>query len=93
MEALAVVNLTTMAYLLCVCPLFIGMQVRLSRTLQNTPLLVREVTGTVRNIQSHDREPSDWRGQNATQPVVLQYLPNAVVVELDAAGMKSTTLL
>ena len=91
MEALAVVNLTTTAYLLGMCPLFIGMQIRLSRTLQNTPLLVREVTGTVRNIQFHDREPSDWRGRDASQPVVLRYLPNAVVVELDAADMRSTT--
>jgi hypothetical protein len=86
-----VVNLTTTAYLLGMCPLFIGMQIRLSRTLQNTPLLVREVTGTVRNIQFHDREPSDWRGRDATQLVVLRYLPNAVVVELDAADMRSTT--
>ena len=32
MEALAVVNLTTTAYLSGMCPLFVGMQVRLSRT-------------------------------------------------------------
>ena len=68
MEALAVVNLTATAYLLGMCPLFICMQIRLSRTLQNTPLLVREVTGTVRNIQSHDKEPSDWRGRDAPSP-------------------------
>ena len=67
------------------------MQLRLSRTLQNATLLVREVTGTVQNIQFHDREPSDWHGRDASQPVVLQYLLNAVVVELDAADMRSTT--
>ena len=91
MEALAVINLTTTAYILGMCPLFIGMQIRLSRTMQNTPLLVREVTGTVRNKQFHDREPSHWRGRDASQPVVLRYLPNVVVVELDAADMRSTT--
>ena len=58
---------------------------------QERRLLVREVTGTVRNIQFHDREPSDWRGRDASQPVVLRYLPNAVVVELDAADMRRTT--
>ena len=85
MEALAVVNLTTSAYLLGLCPLFVGVQLRLSRTLQNATLLVREVTGTVRNVQFHDREPSDWHGRDASQPVVVQYLPVAIVVELDAA--------
>ena len=32
LEALAVVNLTTTAYLLGMCPLFVGMQLRLSST-------------------------------------------------------------
>jgi len=90
MEALAVVNFTTSAYLLGLCPLYVGMQVRLSRTLQNATLLVREVTGTVQNIHFNDREPSDWHGRDASQPVVLQYLQNAVGVELDAADMRST---
>ena len=58
---------------------------------QERRLLVREVTGTLRNIQFHDRETSHWRGRDASQPVVLRYLPNAVALELDAAGMRTTT--
>ena len=91
MEALAVVNLITSAYLLGLCPLFVGMQGRFSRTLQNTTLLVRELTGTVQNIQFHDRQPADWHGRDASQPAVVQYLPVAIVVGLDAADMKSIT--
>ena len=90
MEAPDVVNLTTSAYLLGLCPLFAGMQVRLSHTLENATLHVREVTGTVQNIQFHDRGPSDWHGRDASQPAVVQYLPVAIVVELDAADMKIT---
>ena len=30
-------------------------------------------------------------GGDASQPVVLRYLPNAAVVELDAADMRTTT--
>ena len=55
MEALAVDNLTTIAYV------FVRMQVRLSRTLQNTPLLAQAVTSMVQNIEFYDREPCDWR--------------------------------
>ena len=45
----------------------------------------------MRNIPFHDREHSHWRGRDASQPVVLRYLHNAVVVKLDAADMRSTT--
>jgi hypothetical protein len=45
----------------------------------------------VQNVQFHDREPSDWHGRDASQPAVVQDLPVAIVVELDAADMQSTT--
>ena len=45
----------------------------------------------MRNIQFHDREPSHWCGRDASQPVVLRCLPNAIVVGLDAVGMSSAT--
>ena len=67
-----------------------GMEIKMC-IWQERRLLVRQVTGTLRNIQFHDRETSHWRGRDASQPVVLRYLPNAVVVELDAAEMRSTT--
>ena len=67
-----------------------GMEIKMC-IWQGRRLLVREVTGTLRNIQFQDRKPSHWRGHDASQPVVLRYLPNAVVVELDAADMMSTT--
>ena len=48
-EALQAMNMTNSGYLMGMCPLFIGMQVRLLFNF-SVPLLVREVKGTVRNI-------------------------------------------
>ena len=55
MEALQFMNMTNSGYLMGMCPLFIGLKVRLSANFE-LPLLSREVTGTVRDIQFHPRK-------------------------------------
>ncbi len=87
-EALRAMNMTSSGYLMGMCPLFIGMQVRLSQNFSK-PLLVREVKGTIRNIQFHPMEDRHWERQPTTQDaIVLRYLPTAVIVELDDKELK-----
>ena len=88
MEALQAFNMTKSGYLMGMCPLFIGMQVRLSQQ-TGIALLVREVKGTIRNIQFHPMEDRHWERQPGTQDaIVLRYLPTAVIVELDDKELK-----
>ena len=54
-SALKVVNMTKTNYLMGMCPLFIGMEVRLSCVVQE-PLLTREVPGIIRRIALHPKE-------------------------------------
>ena len=65
------------------CPLFIGMQIRLSQNVLR-PLLVREVRGMIRNIQFHPTEDRYWERPGAPlDPITLRFLPTAVIIELD----------
>ena len=72
-------------------PLFVGMHVRLTATVKKVPLLVREVKGTIVNIQFHTREPSHSRGSG--QPIILQYLPIGVFIKLDDKEMQNLVFL
>lgn len=80
-SALKVVNMTKTNYLMGMCPLFIGMEVRLSCVVQE-PLLTREVPGIIRRIALHPKEviPPDI-GASAVH--ILKYQPLGVLVEVD----------
>ena len=93
--ALQVVSLTGTGYLMGMVPLFVGMHVRLTTTVKKVPLLVREVTGTVVNIQFHSREPLRQHGSylGAGQPIILQYLPIGVFIKLDDKEMQNVQFL
>jgi hypothetical protein len=90
-EALQVVSLTSTGYLLGVAPLYIGMHVRLSASVKNVPLLVRELTGVVVNMHFHPREPPHATGSK--DPIVLKYLPWGVYVLLDDLEMQNIQFL
>ena len=80
-SALKVVNMTKTNYLMGMCPLFIGMEVRLSCVVQE-PLLTREVPGIIRRIALHPKEviPPDI---GASTVHILKYQPLGVLVEVD----------
>ena len=69
--------MTKTNYLMGMCPLFIGMEVRLSCVVQE-PLLTREVPGIVRRIALHPKEviPPDV-GASAVH--ILKYQPLGVL--------------
>ena len=80
-SALKVVNMTKTNYLMGMCPLFVGMEVRLSCVVQE-PLLTREVPGIIRRIALHPKEviPPDI---GAAAVHILKYQPLGVLVEVD----------
>ena len=77
--ALKVVNMTKTGYLIGMCPLFVGMKVRISCNLPEA-LLTRELPCTVRRIELHPKEPAV---DASAACVVLRYQPLAVLVEVD----------
>ena len=76
--ALQHLNMTKTGYLIGMCPLFLGMEVRISRILPE-PLLTRELPCIVRRIELHPKEPPTPPGAAC---VVLQYQPLGVLVEV-----------
>ena len=90
MEALRIMNMTTTGYLLGLCPLFVGMKVRLTANVQK-PLLVRELRGTVREVLLHPKERLPRPPAGMFAPIILAYMPLAVVVELENPGLAGAT--
>ncbi|CAK9076536.1 Transketolase [Durusdinium trenchii] len=76
--ALQCLNMTKTGYLIGMCPLFLGMEVRISCILPE-PLLTRELPCIVRRIELHPKEPPTPPGAAC---VVLQYQPLGVLVEV-----------
>ncbi|CAK9002355.1 Uncharacterized protein SCF082_LOCUS7309 [Durusdinium trenchii] len=76
--ALQHLNMTKTGYLIGMCPLFLGVEVRISRILPE-PLLTRELPCIVRRIELHPKEPPTPPGAAC---VVLQYQPLGVLVEV-----------
>ena len=93
MAALQVVSLTSTGYLMGMVPLFVGMHVRLSATVKKVPLLVREVTGHVVNIQFHQNERNVHGVAGMADPMVLKYLPLGVYIRLDDQEMTNVHFL
>ena len=87
-RALQVVNMTKTGKLLGMCPLFVGMRVRLNAKLSAKHGVVHDAVGVVEDIVFHEKENLDWQTE-ADHParkaghVVLQYLPKAVLVRFD----------
>lgn len=77
--ALRTVNMTKTGYLMGMCPLFVGMKVRISCILPET-LLSRELPCIVRRVELHPKEPVVERSAAC---VVLRYQPLGVLVEVD----------
>lgn len=77
--ALRTVNMTKTGYLMGMCPLFVGMKVRISCILPET-LLSRELPCIVRRVELHPQEPVVERSAAC---VVLRYQPLGVLVEVD----------
>ncbi|CAK9025958.1 Uncharacterized protein SCF082_LOCUS17293, partial [Durusdinium trenchii] len=76
--ALQCLNMTKTGYLIGMCPLFLGMEVRISCILPE-PLQTRELPCIVRRIELHPKEPPTPPGAAC---VVLQYQPLGVLVEV-----------
>ena len=88
-QALQVVSMTNTGNRLGMCPLFVGMRVRLTTKLSAKNQLVQDAVGEVQEIIFDDREDiSDWL-ENQHHPVRkrgyvrLKYLPKAVLVKFD----------
>ena len=87
-RALQVVNMTNTGKLLGMCPLFVGMRVRLNAKLSAKHGVVHDAVGTVVDIKFHEKEDLSWQ-QEPDHParkaghVVLRYLPKAVLVKFD----------
>lgn len=79
LSALQVVNMTNTGYLIGMCPVFEGMQARITCILKE-PMLTRELPVTIRQVQLHPREQG-IAGDEGFQ--VLQYQPLAILVEID----------
>ncbi|CAE7487143.1 tkt, partial [Symbiodinium necroappetens] len=77
--ALRTVNMTKTGYLMGMCPLFVGMKVRISCILPET-LLSRELPCIVRRVELHPKEPVV---ESSAACVVLRYQPLGVLVEVD----------
>ena len=92
MAVLKDLNMTRSGYMLGMCPLFIGMRVRITQQVE-VPLLVREVKGVIRNFQPHPREHCYWQHDGSSEPVLLRYLPAAIIVELDDKELRQHTFL
>ena len=84
-KALQVVNLTHTGKLMGMCPLFVGMKVRLNAKLSAKHGLVHDAPGEVVGFQFDPREDLSWQqpGHNASKVghVVLRHLPKAVYVK------------
>ncbi len=93
MQMLQVVNMTNTAKMLGMCPLYIGMRVRLTvRLSEPADGAVQDAVGEVLDVIFHEREfeqpSSDWRCNPDHQArcngyVRLKYSPQAVVVRFD----------
>ena len=87
-RALQVVNMTKTGKLLGMCPLFVGMRVRLNVKLSAQYKLMHDATGTVKGFEFHSEEELGWKTQDTHRArraghVTLEYLPRAVYVHFD----------
>ena len=81
-DALKVVNMTSTAYLPGVCAFFIGMHGRITANCL-PPWLVRDVTGVVVDVIWHPQEVRVWESQTNLSPVLLRFLPLALIIKLE----------
>ncbi len=96
-QMLQVVNINTTAKMLGLCPLYIGMRVRLTvRISEPVDGAVQDAVGEVLNILFHEKEfdmpGSDWRanpGHEARRQgyVRLRYSPRGVLVRFDDVNL------
>ena len=86
-KALQVVNMTNTGKLLGMCPLFIGMRVRVGTKLSVKHQIMHDAPGTVVGIQFDSREDLSWQqsGSDACKRGnhLLRYLPQHVYVKFD----------
>ena len=86
------VSMTTTGNLLGMCPLFVGMRVRLTQKLSGRHRIVQDATGTVVGVKFHPHEfqsmTSDWRN-NSEHPAHgrgfyrLRFAPRCAFVKFD----------
>jgi ASC-1-like (ASCH) protein len=92
-KALQVVNMTDTGKLMGMCPLFVGMKVRLNAKLSAKHGLVHDAPGEVVGFQFDPREDLAWQqpGHTASKVghVVLKYLPKAVYVKFKDVDVNS----
>ena len=87
-RALQVVNMTKTGKLLGMCPLFVGMRVRLNVKLSPKHKVMHDAAGTVMGFEFDPMEKTWWKS-DATHAarlaghVTLEYLPQAVYVKFD----------
>ena len=91
-QALQVVSMTNTGYRLGMCPLFIGMRVRLTTKISAKYSIVQDAVGEVQEVAFDGREflgsGSDWR-EDRNHPARrlgyarLKYLPRGVLVKFD----------
>jgi hypothetical protein len=83
LEALEVVSMVASGYLMGLCPLYVGMHVRLTGNLAKA-VLVRELRGHVEELWLHPNEPAEAREDApGLPPVLLKYMPTGVLVRLE----------
>lgn len=87
-RALQVVNMTKTGKLLGMCPLFVGMRVRLNVKLSSKYKIMHDATGAVVGFEFDPREDVAWMNQDThlarrAGHVTLKYLPKAVYVRFD----------
>ena len=90
MRMLQVANMTKTARMMGMLPLYVGMQVRVTRRLSPALQIVQEATGTVVGIEFDVEERTPWVDdeQHAAWQrgwVNLEYLPTCVYVKMDGA--------
>ena len=92
-KALQVVSMTDTGKLMGMCPLFVGMKVRLNAKLSAKHGLVHDAPGEVVGFQFDSREDLSWQqpghGASKVGHVVLRYLPKAVFVKFKDVDVDS----